>query len=234
VKGSWTREEDELIVAWVHENGTKEWGALAAQLPGRISKQCRERWHNHLCPSVKKTDWTEEEDKRLIELSQRYTKGKLAKAMGRSPSAVNNRRRVLGIEPFTDTTDMYHFAEIAEMVGIHHSTIKKVWVKNGFKYRKIGCRNYVTEKALLKYLQEHPKCYDARKADYYLFYRYKWFIDKLEQDRQKTLKTGAKWTDYEKSKAKFLKKRGLSYTKIAEELGRTRKAVIHFFSKYGE
>ena len=111
---------------------------------------------------------------------------------------------------------------------------KKVWVKNGFKYRKIGCRNYVTEKALLKYLQEHPECYDARKADYYLFYRHKWFIDKLEQDRKKTLKTGVKWTDYEKSKAKFLKKRGLSYTKIAEELGRTRKAVIHFFSKYGE
>lgn len=224
--GRWTVEEVEILEKYYKNDISK----CRKLLPNRTKEAIAQKAFKMGISIL----WTEEEDKRLIELSQRYTKGKLAKAMGRSPSAVNNRRRVLGIEPFTDTTDMYHFAEIAEMVGIHHSTIKKVWVKNGFKYRKIGCRNYVTEKALLKYLQEHPECYDARKADYYLFYRYKWFIDKLEQDRKKTLKTGAKWTDYEKSKAKFLKKRGLSYTKIAEELGRTRKAVIHFFSKYGE
>lgn len=224
--GKWTVEEVEILEKYYKNDISK----CRALLPNRTKEAITQKAFKMGISIL----WTEEEDKRLIELSQRYTKGKLAKAIGRSPSAVNNRRRVLGIEPFTDTTDMYHFSQIAEMVGIHHSTIKKVWVKNGFKYRKIGCRNYATEKALLKYLQEHPECYDARKADYYLFYRYKWFIDKLEQDRKKTLKTGAKWTDYEKSRAKLLKKRGLSYTDIAEELGRTRKAVIHYFSKYGE
>lgn len=224
--GRWTVEEVEILEKYYKSDISK----CRALLPNRTKEAIAQKAFKMGISIL----WTEEEDKRLIELSQRYTKGKLAKAIGRSPSAVNNRRRVLGIEPFTDTTDMYHFSQIAEMVGIHHSTIKKVWVKNGFKYRKIGCRNYATEKALLKYLQEHPECYDARKADYYLFYRYKWFIDKLEQDRKKTLKNGAKWTDYEKSRAKLLKKRGLSYTDIAEELGRTRKAVIHYFSKYGE
>jgi hypothetical protein len=36
VKGSWTREEDEAIVHFVQENGTKDWTKLANLLPGRI------------------------------------------------------------------------------------------------------------------------------------------------------------------------------------------------------
>lgn len=94
VKGSWTREEDELIVRWVAEKGTKEWGALAAQLPGRISKQCRERWHNHLCPTVKKSDWTEEEDKILIECQAKWGNkwSKIAELLpGRTDNSVKNR-----------------------------------------------------------------------------------------------------------------------------------------------
>jgi hypothetical protein len=31
-------------------------------LPGRIGKQCRERWHNHLNPKIKKIGWSEEEE----------------------------------------------------------------------------------------------------------------------------------------------------------------------------
>lgn len=31
-------------------------------MPGRIGKQCRERWHNHLNPDIKKSPWSEEEE----------------------------------------------------------------------------------------------------------------------------------------------------------------------------
>jgi len=27
---------------------------------GRIGKQCRERWHNHLNPDIKKEDWSDQ------------------------------------------------------------------------------------------------------------------------------------------------------------------------------
>jgi hypothetical protein len=36
-------------------------------LPGRIGKQCRERWFNHLNPNINKERWTEEEDRVIIE-----------------------------------------------------------------------------------------------------------------------------------------------------------------------
>lgn len=34
----------------------------------RTGKQCRERWLNHLDPSIKKEPWTEEEDQLLLEV----------------------------------------------------------------------------------------------------------------------------------------------------------------------
>lgn len=31
-------------------------------MPGRIGKQCRERWHNHLNPKIKKIPWSPDEE----------------------------------------------------------------------------------------------------------------------------------------------------------------------------
>lgn len=38
----------------------------------RTGKQCRERYHNHLRPEIRKGDWTYEEDKILIEMKSKY------------------------------------------------------------------------------------------------------------------------------------------------------------------
>jgi hypothetical protein len=72
VKGSWTRDEDDRILAFVEGHGTKDWAKLAADLPGRTSKQCRERFKNHLDPAVQRIPWKEEDDQQLIGLHERY------------------------------------------------------------------------------------------------------------------------------------------------------------------
>lgn len=94
VKGSWTREEDLQIMAWVEKNGPRDWVHLAQSLPGRIGKQCRERWVNHLSPDVNKARWTEEEDERLIalheQLGNQWTKI-AAHFEGRSDNSIKNR-----------------------------------------------------------------------------------------------------------------------------------------------
>ncbi|KAJ3694539.1 hypothetical protein LUZ60_010019 [Juncus effusus] len=66
VKGPWSKEEDEMIVKMVHKYGPKKWSTIAQHLPGRIGKQCRERWHNHLNPNINKEAWTQEEEIMLI------------------------------------------------------------------------------------------------------------------------------------------------------------------------
>lgn len=60
--GPWTEEEDQLVLRLVEKNGPQKWTFIADHLPGRIGKQCRERWHNHLNPRIKKSSWADEEE----------------------------------------------------------------------------------------------------------------------------------------------------------------------------
>jgi hypothetical protein len=60
--GPWTEEEDEKVRELVRLNGPQKWTQIAEHLPGRIGKQCRERWHNHLSPSIVKDTWRVEEE----------------------------------------------------------------------------------------------------------------------------------------------------------------------------
>ena len=41
----WTPEEDARLQRVVEEYGAKDWCGIASNLPGRKSKQCRDRWH---------------------------------------------------------------------------------------------------------------------------------------------------------------------------------------------
>lgn len=66
VKGAWSPEEDALVLKLVKEYGPKKWCQIAKHLHGRIGKQCRERWLNHLNPVVTKGEWTEEEDRAIL------------------------------------------------------------------------------------------------------------------------------------------------------------------------
>lgn len=61
-KRPWSEEEDSMVVRLVEEYGPQKWTFIAEHLPGRIGKQCRERWHNHLNPRIKKDQWTDHEE----------------------------------------------------------------------------------------------------------------------------------------------------------------------------
>ena len=50
----------------VAEHGPSKWSAIAAHLEGRVGKQCRERWQNHLSPEINKAPWSSQEEQTLI------------------------------------------------------------------------------------------------------------------------------------------------------------------------
>lgn len=50
----------------VSEHGEGSWSAIAKHFPGRIGKQCRERWHNQLRPDIKRDAWSCSEEQMLI------------------------------------------------------------------------------------------------------------------------------------------------------------------------
>ncbi|KAE9612050.1 putative transcription factor MYB-HB-like family [Lupinus albus] len=53
VKGKWTPDEDRILVESVRRFGLKKWSRIAKMLNGRVGKQCRERWFNHLRPNIR-------------------------------------------------------------------------------------------------------------------------------------------------------------------------------------
>lgn len=70
-KGSWTAEEDAILREKRQLYGRK-WAKIAAHLPGRQGKQCRERFVNHLDPELKKGEWTDDEEAILIAMHEQY------------------------------------------------------------------------------------------------------------------------------------------------------------------
>ncbi len=61
-------QEDEKVLQLVREYGPKRWTLISKHLKGRTGKQCRERWHNHLNPDIKKCAWTEDEDRLIYQV----------------------------------------------------------------------------------------------------------------------------------------------------------------------
>merc|ERR1719183_140859 len=68
-KGQWKKDEDDHLLSLVQGDGRNmNWNLVAAQIPGRNAKQCRERWFLNLDPSINRGPWTEEEDELLTNL----------------------------------------------------------------------------------------------------------------------------------------------------------------------
>ncbi|EOA91102.1 uncharacterized protein SETTUDRAFT_53340, partial [Exserohilum turcica Et28A] len=65
IRGPWSEEEDERLIAAVHKYGTN-WSKIAKDVGFRSSDQCSSHWSQVLNPNINYCDWSEEEDANLL------------------------------------------------------------------------------------------------------------------------------------------------------------------------
>ncbi|WVY89258.1 hypothetical protein V8G54_034772 [Vigna mungo] len=66
VKGSWSPQEDAILLKLVKQYGARNWSLISSSIPGRSGKSCRLRWCNQLSPEVQHRPFTSAEDQIII------------------------------------------------------------------------------------------------------------------------------------------------------------------------
>ncbi|XP_020578218.1 transcription factor MYB44-like [Phalaenopsis equestris] len=72
VKGSWSPEEDALLMSLVSTHGARNWSQISAGIQGRSGKSCRLRWCNQLSPDVHHRPFTTQEDRIIVEAHAKH------------------------------------------------------------------------------------------------------------------------------------------------------------------
>ena len=62
--------QDEILKAAVMKYGLNQWARISSLLNRKSAKQCKARWYEWLDPSIRKTEWTREEDEKLLHLAK--------------------------------------------------------------------------------------------------------------------------------------------------------------------
>ncbi|KAL3628457.1 hypothetical protein CASFOL_027503 [Castilleja foliolosa] len=89
-KGPWLEEEDEQLAAAVSVLGDRRWDALAkASGLRRSGKSCRLRWMNYLRPNLKHGNISEDEEKTIVELHEKWG-NKWSRIARRLPGRTDN------------------------------------------------------------------------------------------------------------------------------------------------
>ncbi|RDX73796.1 Transcription factor MYB101, partial [Mucuna pruriens] len=112
-KGPWTREEDEVLASYVSIHGVGNWNIVQKNTGlARCGKSCRLRWTNHLRPDLKRGAFSDEEQRKVIELHASLGSkwAKMAQELpGRTDNEIKNfwntrlkKRRRLGLPVYPD------------------------------------------------------------------------------------------------------------------------------------
>lgn len=97
-KGYWTEEEDKLLTHAVQTHG-ETWTVVADVVKTRSADQCAKRWKQCLDPQLDRSEWTELENRRLMEAcavkGRRWKEIQMEHFPTRSRNSIKNQHTIL-------------------------------------------------------------------------------------------------------------------------------------------
>ncbi|KAI5785510.1 pre-mRNA splicing factor component-domain-containing protein [Peziza echinospora] len=95
--GVWSNVEDEILKASVSKYGLNQWQRVSSLLARKSAKQCKARWSEWLDPSIRKVEFSREEDEKLLHLAKLFPTQwrSIAKMVGRTASQCLDRYQKL-------------------------------------------------------------------------------------------------------------------------------------------
>jgi pre-mRNA-splicing factor CDC5/CEF1 len=109
--GVWRNTEDEILKAAVSKYGMNQWARISSLLVRKTPKQCKARWYEWLDPGIKKTEWSKEEDEKLLHLA------KLMPTQWRTIAQVVGRTATQCLERYQTLLDEAEAREHGESAG---------------------------------------------------------------------------------------------------------------------
>ncbi|XP_019731250.1 snRNA-activating protein complex subunit 4 [Hippocampus comes] len=85
-KGSWSKEEDQLLLKAVARHGEKMWWKIRLEVPGRTDGACRDRYLDCLKEGLKKGPFDDHEHQLLVQLLDKHGAGRWAKIAAEIPN----------------------------------------------------------------------------------------------------------------------------------------------------
>ncbi|CAO3657003.1 unnamed protein product [Mucor hiemalis] len=93
-RGTWTREEDELLLAGIKRYGYGRWKEIANSIPGRKGKQLKQRWDNTLASKYVDQEWLKNKIKHDQELHRQQQQS--------TSSSSNNNNTTMDVDKQDD------------------------------------------------------------------------------------------------------------------------------------
>lgn len=145
-RGPWSQNEDSYLVQLVHTQGALNWVRIAQLIGSRSPKQCRERYHQNLKPSLNHEPISPEEglqiERMVREMGKRWAE--IARRLhGRSDNAVKNwwngsinRQRRLHIRRRTSSQHPTNFDERDQTVSFPRPVTAKTLTITSSNYSR--------------------------------------------------------------------------------------------------
>ncbi|KAI8851155.1 pre-mRNA splicing factor component-domain-containing protein [Chytridium lagenaria] len=112
--------EDEILKAAVMKYGKNQWARISSLLTRKTPKQCKARWFEWLDPGIKKTEWSKEEDEKLLHLA------KLMPTQWRTIAPIVGRTSSQCLERYQRLLDEAEAKEVDEDAGPNADDVRRL------------------------------------------------------------------------------------------------------------